>query len=152
MSTTDQQQSYKYMVDLLRLMVTKSGSDLFIANDFPPSMKIDGKLQQIANQRLSGQYTKAFAYSLMTEKQIREFEDTKECNFAINPDGIGRFRVNVYYQQEHVSMVCRTIPAKIPTVEEMGLPAMVSRCSFIFSSSATAQARSLCASLSSSLW
>ena len=125
MSTTDQQQSYKYMVDLLRLMVTKNGSDLFISNDFPPSMKIDGKIQQIANQRLSGQYTKAFAYSLMSEKQIREFEETKECNFAINPDGVGRFRVNVFYQQEHVSMVCRTIPAKIPTVEEMGLPAIL---------------------------
>ena len=125
MSTNDQQQSYKYMVDLLRLMVQKLGSDLFISNDFPPSMKIDGKIQQIANQRLTGQYTKAFAYSLMSDKQIKAFEEDKECNFAINPDGIGRFRVNVYYQQEHVAMVCRTIPTEIPTVEQMMLPAIL---------------------------
>jgi twitching motility protein PilU len=122
MSQENQAQSYKYMVDLLRLMVSKKASDLFIANDFPPSMKLDGKMTAVANQKLTGAYTKSFAYALMNDKQIEEFETTKECNFAINPDGVGRFRVNVYYQQEHVSMVLRTIPTDIPTLDGLDLP------------------------------
>jgi len=118
----DDLQALKYMHDLLGLMVSKKGSDLFIAPDFPPSIKIDGKITPVANQKLAADHTRLFAYALMNDKQRREFETERECNFAISPEGIGRFRVNVYWQQEHVSMVCRTIATDIPTIEEMKLP------------------------------
>ena len=118
----DDIQALKYINDLLGLMVGKKGSDLFIAADFPPSIKIDGKITPVANQKLAAEHTRLFAYSLMNDKQRREFETTRECNFAIAPEGIGRFRVNVFWQQEHVSMVCRTIATTIPTLEQMQLP------------------------------
>lgn len=118
----DDLQANKYMHDLLGLMVSKKGSDLFIAPDFAPSIKIDGKITPVANQKLAAEHTKLFAYALMNDKQRREFETDRECNFAISPDGIGRFRVNVFWQQDHVSMVCRTIATKIPTIEDLGLP------------------------------
>ena len=118
----DDLQALKYMTDLLGLMVGKKGSDLFIAPDFPPSIKIDGKITPVANQKLAAEHTRLFAYALMNDKQRREFETERECNFAISPEGIGRFRVNVYWQQEHVSMVCRTIATEIPTIDEMKLP------------------------------
>jgi twitching motility protein PilU len=110
------------MQDLLGLMVSKKGSDLFIAPDFPPSIKIDGKITPVANQKLAADHTRLFAYSLMNEKQRHEFETERECNFAIAPEAIGRFRVNVFWQQEHVSMVCRTIATDIPSIDEMKLP------------------------------
>ncbi len=119
----DDIQALKYMHDLLGLMVGKKGSDLFIAPDFSPSIKIDGKITPVANTKLSADHARLFAYSLMNDKQRREFETDRECNFAISPESIGRFRVNVFWQQEHVSMVCRTIATDIPTVDEMKLPA-----------------------------
>ncbi len=118
----NQEQAHKYMHDLLRLMVSKKASDLFIADDFPPAMKIDGKLTAVANQKLAGAHTRLFAEALMTGKQRAEFEAEKECNFAIAPDGVGRFRVNVFLQQGEVSLVARTIATEIPTTEQMGLP------------------------------
>jgi twitching motility protein PilU len=122
-TAVNEEQALKYIQDLLRLMVAKKASDLFIADDFPPSMKIDGKIVAVANQKLNGQFTRMLANALMNDKQRVEFEKEKECNFAVAPDGAGRFRVNVYMQQEQVSMVCRTIAAEIPTVDTMGLPA-----------------------------
>ena len=112
----------KYMHDLLRGMLTNKASDLFIADDFPPAMKINGKLTPVGKQRLNGAYTKALAYALMNAAQRAEFEREMECNFAISPEGIGRFRVNVFVQQEIVGMVLRTITTKIPNFDEMGLP------------------------------
>jgi len=116
------EQSLAYMHNLLRMMLEKKASDLFISADFPPSMKIDGKMTPVAPQKLTPTHTKAFAYALMNEKQRGSFEQEKECNFAIAPEGIGRFRVNVFVQQEHVGMVLRTITTKIPNFDEMGLP------------------------------
>jgi twitching motility protein PilU len=116
------EQSLAYMHNLLRMMLEKKASDLFISADFPPSMKIDGKMTPVAPQKLTSMHTKAFAYALMSEKQRAAFEQEKECNFAIAPAGIGRFRVNVFVQQEHVGMVLRTITTKIPNFDEMGLP------------------------------
>jgi len=110
------------MHNLLRAMLEKKASDLFISADFPPAMKIDGKMTPVTQQKLSGEHTQAFAYSLMNEKQRNEFELEKECNFAIWPRDIGRFRVNVFVQQEKVGMVLRTITTKIPNFDEMGLP------------------------------
>lgn len=111
-----------YMHNLLRGMLDKKASDLFISADFPPAMKIDGKMTPVTQQKLSGEHTKAFAEALMNEKQRKEFAEEKECNFAIWPKEIGRFRVNVFVQQEKVGMVLRTITTKIPKFDDLGLP------------------------------
>jgi len=116
------EQAKKYMHNLLRMMLAKKGSDLFISNDFPPSMKIDGAMTPVGNQRLNPTYTRALANSIMDEKQRAEFEETKECNFAISPDGIGRFRVNIFVQQGCVGMVLRTITTEIPNFDALKLP------------------------------
>jgi twitching motility protein PilU len=116
------EQALSYMHNLLRAMLDKKASDLFISADFPPAMKIDGKMTPVTQQKLSGEHTKAFAEALMNEKQRKEFEQEKECNFAIWPKEIGRFRVNVFVQQENVGMVLRTITTQIPNFDEMGLP------------------------------
>ncbi len=115
-------QALNYMHTLLSSMLTKNASDLFISADFPPAMKIDGKMTPVTQQKLTGDYTQAFAHALMNDKQRKEFEQEKECNFAIWPKEIGRFRVNVFMQQEKVGMVLRTITTKIPNFDEMGLP------------------------------
>jgi len=116
------EQALAYVHNLLRTMLEKKASDLFISADFPPAMKIDGKMTPITQQKLTGAHSKAFAYALMNEKQRASFEQEKECNFAIAPKEIGRFRVNVFVQQENVGMVLRTITTKIPNFEDMGLP------------------------------
>ena len=116
------EQALSYMHNLLRGMLDKKASDLFISADFPPAMKIDGKMTPVTQQKLTGEFTKAFADALMSEKQRREFAEDKECNFAIYPKEIGRFRVNVFMQQEKVGMVLRTITTKIPNFNDLGLP------------------------------
>lgn len=116
------EQALAYMHSLLRSMLDKKASDLFISADFPPAMKIDGKMTPVTQQKLTGEHTQAFAQAMMNEKQRKEFEEEKECNFAIWPREIGRFRVNVFVQQEKVGMVLRTITTKIPNFDEMGLP------------------------------
>lgn len=115
-------QAIHYMHSLLRSMLDKKASDLFISADFPPAMKIDGKMTPVTQQKLSGDHTKAFADALMNEKQRTEFAVEKECNFAIWPKEIGRFRVNVFMQQEKVGMVLRTITTNIPKFDDLGLP------------------------------
>jgi twitching motility protein PilU len=116
------EQALAYMHNLLRVMLERKASDLFISADFPPAMKIDGKMTPLNAQRLGGEHTKVFAHALMNDKQRNEFAQEKECNFAIWPKEIGRFRVNVFVQQENVGMVLRTITTKIPNFDEMGLP------------------------------
>jgi len=116
------EQAQGYLQNLLKTMLAKKASDLFLANDFPPSMKIDGKMTAIAPQKLGPAHTRALAWSIMNEKQRAEFEVEKECNFAISPEGIGRFRVNIYMQQNHISMVLRTITTQIPKFEDLQLP------------------------------
>ncbi|MFA7242009.1 MAG: PilT/PilU family type 4a pilus ATPase [Sulfuricellaceae bacterium] len=118
----ERDQAVKFMHDLLRVMLAKKASDLFITANFAPAMKIDGKMTPMSNQTLSGQHTKELARAIMNDKQAAEFEATKECNFAINPGGIGRFRVNAFVQQQQVGLVLRTITTKIPVFDEMGLP------------------------------
>ncbi|MBE0614929.1 MAG: PilT/PilU family type 4a pilus ATPase [Burkholderiales bacterium] len=118
----DSGQSTKFMYDLLRLMLSKKGSDLFITADFPPAMKLDGKMTPVMDQKLTGQHTADLARAMMNDKQAAEFESTKECNFAISPAGIGRFRVNCFVQQGKVGMVMRTITTTIPKFEDLGLP------------------------------
>jgi twitching motility protein PilU len=110
------------MRDLLKLMVDKKGSDLFITVDFPPAIKIDGKVTPVSKTKLTAENSKALAYAIMNDRQLKEFEATKECNFAIAPAGIGRFRVNSFIQQTYTGMVLRTIETTVPTLEQLGLP------------------------------
>ncbi|MBR7800931.1 PilT/PilU family type 4a pilus ATPase [Undibacterium fentianense] len=118
----ERDQATKFMNDLLKLMLSKNGSDLFITADFPPAFKIDGKVTPVSNQVLTPAHTVDLARAIMNDKQASEFESTKECNFAINPPGLGRFRVSAFLQQGKVGMVARTITSTIPTFEELRLP------------------------------
>lgn len=110
---------------LLKFMLSKKASDLFLSVDFPPAIKLDGKMTPAGQQRLTAVHTQAFAYAIMNEKQRLEFETEKECNFAISPPGIGRFRVNVFVQQGHTGLVLRTITSKIPTFDDLNLPSVL---------------------------
>ncbi|MCK6376793.1 MAG: PilT/PilU family type 4a pilus ATPase [Zoogloea sp.] len=118
----ERDQALKFMHDLLRLMLQKNGSDLFITANFPPAIKIDGKIVPQSNQQLTHTHTAELARVVMNDRQAAEFEATKECNFAISPPGIGRFRANAFIQQGQVGLILRTIPQKIPTFDELGLP------------------------------
>lgn len=118
----EREQAIKFMRDLLKLMVEKGGSDLFVTVGFPPAIKIDGKVTPVSKTQLSSENTKAMTFAIMNDKQLKEFEATKECNFAIAPVGIGRFRVNAYIQQSYCGMVLRTINTDVPTLERLGLP------------------------------
>ena len=118
----ERDQASKFINDLLQLMVNRKGSDLFLTAEFPPAIKVDGAVARVSPQPLSSNHTMALARSIMSDRQMAEFERTKECNFAISPAGIGRFRVNAFIQQGRVGMVLRTIPADIPTIDQLGLP------------------------------
>ncbi|OQY70581.1 MAG: type IV pili twitching motility protein PilT [Rhodocyclaceae bacterium UTPRO2] len=118
----ERDQALKFMYDLLRLMSQKKGSDLFITAGFPPAIKVDGKITPQSNQSLTPQHTAELARAIMNDKQAAEFESTKECNFAISPAGIGRFRVNAFVQQARIGVVLRTIATSIPTFESLQLP------------------------------
>ncbi|MDO6386029.1 MULTISPECIES: PilT/PilU family type 4a pilus ATPase [unclassified Uliginosibacterium] len=121
----ERDQALRFVQDLLKLMVNKKGSDLFITAGFPPAIKIDGKIVPQSNQILSPQHTQEIARAVMNDKQAAEFESTKECNFAISPSGIGRFRMNAFVQQGRIGLIARTIAARIPTLEELGLPPII---------------------------
>ena len=125
----EREQASKFINDLLRLMAARNGSDLFLTADFPPAIKVDGKVTRVSPQPLTGQHTLALARSVMNERQASEFERTKECNFAISPAGAGRFRVNAFMQQGHVGMVLRTIPQVLPTIDGLGLPPVMKEIS-----------------------
>ena len=115
-------QASQFIHELLELMVSRNGSDLFITADFPPAIKVDGKVNKVSAQPLSAAHTLALVRSIMNDRQMSEFEATKECNFAVAPPGIGRFRVNTFMQMGKVGMVLRVIPQKIPTIDELKLP------------------------------
>ncbi len=118
----ERDQATKFIYDLLRLMASKKASDLFITAGFPPAIKLDGRVTPVSQQPLSPQHTSELVRSVMNDRQAAEFESTKECQFAISPGGIGRFRVSALVQQGNIGMVLRTINSKIPTFEELGLP------------------------------
>jgi len=112
----------QFIHELLELLVRQKGSDLFITADFPPAVKVDGRISPVSKTVLTPQHTIELVRSVMNDKQASEFESTKECNFAINPPGIGRFRVNAFVQQGKVGMVLRTILMTIPRFDELNLP------------------------------
>jgi twitching motility protein PilU len=118
----ERDQASKFVNDLLRLMISRNGSDLFLTADFPPAIKVDGRVTKVSPQPLTGQHTMALARAVMNDKQAAEFERTKECNFAISPQGIGRFRCNAFVQMGHIGLVFRVIPQALPTVDQLGLP------------------------------
>jgi twitching motility protein PilU len=118
----ERDEGLKFMYQLLTMMMQKKGSDLFITSGFPPAMKIDGKMTPATTQPLSTQHTQELARAIMNDKQAAEFEATKECNFAISPASIGRFRVNAFMQQQRVGMILRTINVAIPEMEDLKLP------------------------------
>ncbi len=118
----ERDQAVKFIHELLRAMLAKKASDLFISAGFPPAFKMDGKMTPVSNQSLTPQHTQELARSLMNDKQAQEFEASRECNFAINPPGIGRFRVNAFVQQARVGIVLRTITTAIPKMDDLGLP------------------------------
>src|SRR6185312_13348480 len=118
----EREQATKFIYDLLRALIAKKGSDLFITAGFPPAMKIDSKMTPVSQQALTAQHTGMLVRAIMNDKQAQEFEASKECNFAINPPGIGRFRVNAFVQQARVGIVLRTITTAIPKMDDLGLP------------------------------
>ena len=121
-ASIEREKAQKFMYELLRLMIARKASDLFITAGFPPAMKVDGKLTPVNNQSLTAQHSAELARAIMNDKQAAEFEATKECNFAVHPADIGRFRVNAFIQQARVGLVLRTITTKIPNFGELGLP------------------------------
>ena len=118
-------QAEKFVFDLLRLMIGKKASDMFITAGFPPAMKIDGKMTPISQQVLSAQQAREIARSVMNDKQTAEFDASSECNFAIGLPGVARFRVNAFVQRGSVGLVFRTITTKIPKFEDLGLPGIL---------------------------
>jgi twitching motility protein PilU len=118
----ERDQASKFMFDLLRLMTSKGGSDLFITAGFPPAIKIDGKMTPVSNQALTPSHTSDLARSIMSDKLTAGFELTKEANFAISPGDLGRFRVSAFMQMSCVGMVIRTITTAIPKLEDLFLP------------------------------
>ena len=118
----ERNQATELVHNLLRGMISKKASDLFVTTGFPPAFKVDGQMTPVSNQALTSQHTQELARSIMNDRQAAEFEASHECNFAISPHGIGRFRVNVFMQQQRVGMVLRTITTKIPDLDELGMP------------------------------
>ncbi|MEQ1581839.1 MAG: PilT/PilU family type 4a pilus ATPase [Steroidobacteraceae bacterium] len=118
----EREQAIKLMQDLLKRQVEKNGSDLFITSGFPPAIKIDGEIRPQSDRSLTLEQSAVLVRSIMNDKQTREFDSTKECNFAIAPVGIGRFRVSAFVQQGQIGCVIRTINAKIPQIDDLQLP------------------------------
>jgi twitching motility protein PilT len=110
------------MQDLLRRLKKADGSDLFITAGFPPAIKVDGEIKPVTEQPLTPQQSNTLVRAIMNDRQTKAFDATKECNFAIAPPNIGRFRVSAFVQQGQVGCVCRTINTEIPTIEELELP------------------------------
>ncbi len=118
----ERDQATELIHNLLRGMIAQKASDLFITAGFPPAFKVDGTMTPVSQQALTPQHTMVLANSIMNDRQAAEFETSHECNFAISPAGIGRFRVNVFMQQQRIGMVLRTITTKIPDLTQMGMP------------------------------
>jgi twitching motility protein PilU len=118
----DRNKAIGFMHDLLRMMVSKDGSDLFITTGSPPAMKIDGKVATVSKQRLSPSHTQMLTRSIMNDKQVSEFEEKQECNFSISLPGVARFRVNAFVQRGSTGMVLRIINSEIPSFAELNLP------------------------------
>ena len=125
----EREQASAFLYDLLRLMIAKDGSDLFLTVDFPPAFKISGKMVPVSDKPLTTQHTIELARALMNDRQAAEFEANKELNFAISPGGIGRFRVNAFTQMGRTGLVLRVIKSEIPDLATLNLPPVMSELS-----------------------
>ncbi len=121
----DRNKAISFMHDLLRMMVSREGSDLFITTGSPPAMKVDGKVTTVSKQNLSPNHTQMLVRSIMNDKQVSEFEEKQECNFSIALPGVARFRVNAFIQRGSSGMVLRIINSEIPSFEELNLPSIL---------------------------
>jgi len=121
----EKHEAMSLIIKLLKLMLEKEGSDLFITAGFPPAVKIKGRMIPVMKQVLSPNDSKALTQCIMNDKQLKEFESTQECNFAIAPPGVGRFRVNAFVQQGYQGLVMRVIAAEIPNFDKLGLPVVL---------------------------
>src|SRR3977135_3645590 len=122
MPSLTEEQAKVYITKLLTAMSRAGASDLFVSKDCPPAMKMQGVLQPMTNQKLTGEVTRDLASSLMNERQREDFARDLECNFAISLPAVARFRANVFQQQQNVGMVIRTIANEIPDFAKLGLP------------------------------
>lgn len=113
----------------LQMMVDELASDLFITAGVAPSMKVHGSVERLSEEVLSAQQARELVYSAMNIDQCREFEATRECNFALYKPGLGRFRVNVFQHQNNFGMVLRRIETRIPTFTELNLPPLLEQLS-----------------------
>ena len=118
----ERDQASKFIHELLKIMITRKGSDLFVTAGFPPAIKVDGDIVKVLQKALTPRQTLELVRAVMNDKQVAEFEDTSECNFAIAPPGIGRFRVSAFVQRGSVGMVLRLIPSDLPSIDTLGLP------------------------------
>ncbi len=118
----EREQAIKFMRDLMVLMIEKGGSDLFITVGFPPAMKLKGTMKPISKTPLTADNTKSMCYAVMNDRQLKEYEATKECNFAVAPRGIGRFRANAFIQQGYCGLVMRVIETEVPNMDKLKLP------------------------------
>ena len=118
----EREQAVRLTQNLLKKMVEKDGSDLFLTTGFPPAIKVDGQVHKATDTPLTADQAAMMVRSIMNDKQIKEFDATKECNFAISPHGIGRFRVSAFIQQGMAGAVLRTITTEIPTLNDLELP------------------------------
>jgi twitching motility protein PilU len=118
----DREQGIKLMQELLKRVVERQASDLFITANFPPAIKLDGEIRPQMERALTSEQSAILVRAIMNDRQTKEFDATKECNFAIAPPGIGRFRVSAFVQQSYIGCVIRLINAKIPSFEELDLP------------------------------
>ncbi len=116
------EQALNFVHQLLKAMIAKDGSDLFITAGFPPAIKTDGEVQPVTEKSLTPEQADVLVKSIMNERQRKEFAESNECNFAIAPEEIGRFRVNAFIQQGHSGAVLRTINTEIPDADDLGLP------------------------------
>ena len=118
----ERDKAMKFMRDLLKALVERDGSDLFITVGFPPAMKIHGKVTPVSKTKLTPENAKSLCQAIMNDKQLKEFEATKECNFAVAPEGVGRFRANAYIQQGYHGLVLRVIETDVPNIDKLKLP------------------------------
>jgi len=121
----EREEAMAFMIKLLKILLHKDGSDLFITAGYPPAMKVKGIMTPISQQKLSANDSQALTQCIMNDKQLKEFEETQECNFAISPAGLCRFRVNAYVQQGYQGLVLRVIAAEVPTFDKLGLPSVL---------------------------
>lgn len=121
----DRDKAFRFVYDLVEMLLRKNGSDLFFTAGSAPGFKVDGVIHRVGSKKLTPAQTSIITHSLMNDRQQRIFEDTRELNFALNYPDIARFRVSAFMQRNSCGLVMRLIKSHIPTVEELNLPPLL---------------------------